>query len=216
MYFPKDAEAVPTFESPWIHRGWIPTSFSFSISPSHEYSGLISFRIDWLALLAVQGTLKSLLQHHSSEAPHGFRPQAPPCLLFRDSLGRTLSSTRAGQPSPTTLPAPRFTAKTSASLSAFGDLGKHPAFFPASRGSGTDTGTCFSGGITRLSFQMHREHVRDRTPHPTGSPSLWRPRPASGVTQGPQCPPDVDLPEPLPEFLGSSSVNLLPPRSQLR
>ena len=43
-------------------------SFSFSISPSNEYSGLISFRIDWLGLLAVQGTLKSLLQHHSSEA----------------------------------------------------------------------------------------------------------------------------------------------------
>ena len=43
-------------------------SFSFSISPSHEYSGLISFRIDWLDLLAVQGTLKSLLQHHASKA----------------------------------------------------------------------------------------------------------------------------------------------------
>ena len=43
-------------------------SFSFSISPSNEYSGLISFRIDWLDLLAVQGTLKSLLQHRSSKA----------------------------------------------------------------------------------------------------------------------------------------------------
>ena len=43
-------------------------SFSFSISPSNEYSGLIAFRMDWLALLAVQGTLKSLLQHHSSKA----------------------------------------------------------------------------------------------------------------------------------------------------
>ena len=43
-------------------------SFSFSISPSNEHSGLISFRIDWLDLLAVQGTLKSLLQHHSSKA----------------------------------------------------------------------------------------------------------------------------------------------------
>ena len=43
-------------------------SFSFSISPSNEYSELISFRIDWLHLLAVQGTLKSLLQHHSSKA----------------------------------------------------------------------------------------------------------------------------------------------------
>ena len=43
-------------------------SFSFSISPSNEYSGLIFSRIDWFDLLAVQGTLKSLLQHHSSEA----------------------------------------------------------------------------------------------------------------------------------------------------
>ena len=42
--------------------------FSFNISPSNEYSGLISFRMDWLDLLAVQGTLKSLLQHHSSKA----------------------------------------------------------------------------------------------------------------------------------------------------
>ena len=43
-------------------------SFRFRISPSSEYSGLISFRMDWLDLLAVQGTLKSLLQHHSSKA----------------------------------------------------------------------------------------------------------------------------------------------------
>ena len=43
-------------------------SFSFNISPSNEYSGLISFRMDWVDLLAVQGTLKSLLQHHSSKA----------------------------------------------------------------------------------------------------------------------------------------------------
>ena len=43
-------------------------SFSFNISPSKEYLGLISFRMDWLDLLAVQGTLKSLLQHHSSKA----------------------------------------------------------------------------------------------------------------------------------------------------
>ena len=43
-------------------------SFSFSISPPREYSGLISFRVDWFDLLAVQGTLKSFLQHHSSKA----------------------------------------------------------------------------------------------------------------------------------------------------
>ena len=45
-----------------------PKYWSFSISPSNEYSGLISFRMDWMDLLAVQGTLKSLLQHHSSKA----------------------------------------------------------------------------------------------------------------------------------------------------
>jgi len=44
-------------------------SFSFSIIPSKEHPGLISFRMDWLDLLAVQGSLKSLLQHHSSKAP---------------------------------------------------------------------------------------------------------------------------------------------------
>ena len=49
----------------WWPKYW---SFSFSISPSNEYSGLISFKMDWLDLLAVQETFKSLLQHHSSKA----------------------------------------------------------------------------------------------------------------------------------------------------
>ena len=52
-----------------LHIKWSKYwSFSFNISPSSKYSGLISFRMDWLVLLAVQGTLKSLLQHHSSKA----------------------------------------------------------------------------------------------------------------------------------------------------
>ena len=52
-----------------LHMRWSKCwSFSFSISPSNEHSGLISFRMDWLDLLAIQGTLKSLLQHHSSKA----------------------------------------------------------------------------------------------------------------------------------------------------
>ena len=52
-----------------LHIRWPKDwSFSFNISPSNEHSGLISFRMDWLDLLAVQGTLKSLLQHHSSKA----------------------------------------------------------------------------------------------------------------------------------------------------
>ena len=56
------SESVPCIRWP---KYW---SFSFSISPSNEYSGLISFRVDWMDLLAVQGTLKSLLQHQSSKA----------------------------------------------------------------------------------------------------------------------------------------------------
>ena len=52
-----------------LHIGWPKYwHFSFSISPSNEHPGLISFRMDWLDVLAVQGTLKSLLQHHSSKA----------------------------------------------------------------------------------------------------------------------------------------------------
>ena len=54
------------FNESFLHIRW-PKYWSFSISPSNEYSGLISFRIDWFDLLAVQGTLKSLLQHYSSQ-----------------------------------------------------------------------------------------------------------------------------------------------------
>ena len=54
--------------SQFFASGGQSISFSFSISPSNEYSGLISFWMDWFELLAVQGTLKSLLQHHSSKA----------------------------------------------------------------------------------------------------------------------------------------------------
>ena len=65
-------QSLPASGSFPVSRLWIRWpkywSFSFSISPSNEYPGLISFRMDWLDILAVQGTLKSLLQHHSSEA----------------------------------------------------------------------------------------------------------------------------------------------------
>ena len=71
-------------------------SFCFNISPSNEHSGLISFRMDWLNLLAVQGTLKSLLQHHSSKASI-----LQPLAFFTDQLshrymttGKTIALTR--------------------------------------------------------------------------------------------------------------------------
>ena len=66
-------------------------SFSFSISPSNEYSGLISFRIDWLDLLVVQGTLKSLLQHLSSKASAFFIVQLSHPYL---TTGKTIALTR--------------------------------------------------------------------------------------------------------------------------
>ena len=75
---PLSSSSPPTFNFPStrvfsnesaLHIRWPKYwSFSFNISPSNEHPGLISFRMDWLDLLAVQGTLKSLLQHHSSKA----------------------------------------------------------------------------------------------------------------------------------------------------
>ena len=61
--------SIRVFSSKLFLRIRWPKYWSFSFSPSNEYSALISFRIDWLDLLAIQGTRKSLLQHHSSKAP---------------------------------------------------------------------------------------------------------------------------------------------------
>ena len=77
----------------WWPKDW---SFSFNISPSNEYSGLISFRMDWFDLLAVQGTLKSLLEHHSSKASI---LQRSPFLMVQLShpymtTGKTIALTR--------------------------------------------------------------------------------------------------------------------------
>ena len=70
LFLPSICPSTRVFsnESVLHMRGPKYWSFSFSISPSNEYSGLISFRIDWVDLLAVHGTLKSLVQHHSSKA----------------------------------------------------------------------------------------------------------------------------------------------------
>ena len=70
LLLPSIFSSIRIFSSESVLCIWWPNywSFSFSVSPSNEYSGLISFRIDWLDLIVVQGTLKSLLQHHSSKA----------------------------------------------------------------------------------------------------------------------------------------------------
>ena len=70
LLLPSIIPSIRVFFNESVHHIRWPKywSFSFSLSPSNEYSGLISFRMDWLDLLAVQGTLKSLLQHHSSKA----------------------------------------------------------------------------------------------------------------------------------------------------
>ena len=70
LFLPPIPPSIRVFSNESVlHIRWPKCwSFSFSISPSNEHPGLISFRMDWLDLLAVQGTLKSLLQHHSSKA----------------------------------------------------------------------------------------------------------------------------------------------------
>ena len=69
LVLPSIFPSIRVFSNESVLRIWWPKywSFSFSISPSNEYSGLISFRVAWFYLLAVQGTLKSLLPHHSSK-----------------------------------------------------------------------------------------------------------------------------------------------------
>ena len=68
LLLPSIFRSIRVFSNELALRIRWPKHWSFSISPSNEYSGLISFRMDWLDPLAVQGTLKSLLQHHSSKA----------------------------------------------------------------------------------------------------------------------------------------------------
>ena len=67
LFLPSTFPSIRVFSNESVFRIRWPKYWSFSISPSNVYSGLISFRTDWFDLLAVQGTLKSLLQHHSSK-----------------------------------------------------------------------------------------------------------------------------------------------------
>ena len=98
LLLPSIFPSIRVFSNESIHCIRWPEywSFSFSISPSNEYSGLISFGMDWLDLLAVQGTLKSLLQHHSLKASilqcsTFFMVQLSPLYM---STGKTIALTR--------------------------------------------------------------------------------------------------------------------------
>ena len=68
LFLPSIFPSIRVFSNESVLCIWWPKYWSFSIDHSNEYSGLISFRMDWLDLLTIQGTLKSLLQHHSSKA----------------------------------------------------------------------------------------------------------------------------------------------------
>ena len=80
LFLPSIFPSIKVFSNESVLRIRWPKywSFSFSINPSNEYSGLTSFRIDWLDLFAVQGTLKSLLQHHNSKASTLWRSEQCP------------------------------------------------------------------------------------------------------------------------------------------
>ena len=86
--------ASGSFSMSQLHIRW-PKYWSFSISPSNEYSGLISFRIDWFDLLAIQGILRSLLQHHSSKA--SILPHSAFCIVQLShpymTIGKTIALT---------------------------------------------------------------------------------------------------------------------------
>ena len=99
-----------------LHIRW-PKNWSFSISPSNEYSELISFRIDWFDFLAVQGILKSLLQHHSSKAsiiqcsvffmvqlPHSYKTTGKTIALIIWTFVTKILWRKAWQPTPIFLP----------------------------------------------------------------------------------------------------------------
>ena len=98
LLLPPNPSSIGVFSNEsTLHMRWPKYwSFSFSINPSNEHPGLISFRMDWMDLLAVQGTLKSLLQHHTSKA------SILPCLAFFTvqlsdpymTTGKTIALTR--------------------------------------------------------------------------------------------------------------------------
>ena len=97
-FLPSIFPSIRVFSNELVLHIWWPKywSFSFSISPSNEHSGLISFRMDWLDFFAVQGTLKSLLQHHSSKASSLWRSAFFTVQLSHPYMttGKTIALTR--------------------------------------------------------------------------------------------------------------------------
>ena len=89
---PQSFPALGSFPKNWLSIRW-PKYWSFSISPSNEYSGLISFRINQLDFLAVQGTLKSLLQHHNSKASILWRSAKVQASHMYMTTGKTVALT---------------------------------------------------------------------------------------------------------------------------
>ena len=96
LILPSVFPRIRVFSNKSVLRIAWPKYWSLSISPSNEYSGLISFRIDWFYLLAVQGTLKSLLQHHSSKASILWRSAFFTVQLLHPYMttGKTIALTR--------------------------------------------------------------------------------------------------------------------------
>ena len=96
LFLPSVFPSIRVFSNDLALCTWWPKYWTFSISPCNEYSGLISLRIDWLDLLAVQGTLKSLLQHQSSK-PSILWPSAIFIIQFSHlymTTGKTIALTR--------------------------------------------------------------------------------------------------------------------------
>ena len=105
LLLPSTFPSIRVFANASALHIWWPNywSFSFNISPCNEYLGLISFRMDWLDLLAVQGTLKSLLQHHSSKASIPWRSAFFTVQLSHPYMttGKTIALTRRTSQTPT-------------------------------------------------------------------------------------------------------------------
>ena len=187
-------------------------SFSFSISPSNEYSGLNRFRIDWFNLLVAQRTLKSLLQHHSSKASILWRSAffmvqlslllLSSCRVTSDSLhphglqqSRLLCSSSSPEACPSSCPLHRWCHPAISSSDALFSF--CPQYFPV---SGTfPMSQLFSSDDQILEFQLQHQSFQ------------WALRgdfPSDGLVWSPCCPRDLQEFSPAPQFKGINSSAL--------